>query len=155
AQQQAEAGLAEARAAQQQAEATERQAEFSLQMAKSNVAGLQAQLENAQFDLAQCQMKAPADGYVVDWVVREGTMLTPAPMAAAGTFISTSEPFVVASFPQSYLPNVRAGDAVEVVLAPSPGRLFPAKVENVITATGEGQYAPSGTIPLASKVGSQ
>ena len=38
---------------------------------------------------------------------------------------------------------------------PYPGRLFKAKVEGVIPATGEGQFNPSGTIPLASKVGSQ
>src|SRR5262249_40421349 len=53
------------------------------------------------------------------------------------------------------LMNVQAGDEVELILDPYPGQLFKAKVENVITATGEGQYAPSGQIPYASKVGSQ
>ncbi len=35
-----------------------------------------------------------------------------------------------------------------------PGRLFKAKVEYVITATGEGQYTPSGQLPSAAKLGS-
>jgi multidrug resistance efflux pump len=154
AQQQAEAGLGGARSAQLQAEAAARQAAFTLQVAQSNVPAVQAQLDDARFNLAQCRMTAPADGYVVDWQVHEGTMLVPRPMSAAGTFISTSENAVVASLPQNYLTNVAPGNDVEVVLDPYPGRLFHGKVESVITATGEGQFAPSGQIPSAAKVGS-
>jgi multidrug resistance efflux pump len=79
----------------------------------------------------------------------------PAPVAAAGTFISTAETFIAAAFPQNYLTNVQPGDEVELVLDPYPGRLFKARVDIVIPATGEGQFAPSGTIPDASRVGSQ
>ena len=153
--QQADAGLAEAQSAQRQAEAAARQAAFALKMAQSNVPSIQAQLDDARFNLEQCRMLAPADGYVVNWQVQDGTMLVPAPLAAAGTFISTSETYVAAAFPQNYLPNVRAGDPVEVVLDPYPGRVFQGEVESVITATGEGQFVPGGTIPDASKVGSQ
>ena len=63
--------------------------------------------------------------------------------------------FVVAVFPQNFLMNVQSGDEVEVILDPYPGRLFKAKVDTVITATGEGQFAPSKTIPEASQVGSR
>src|SRR5262249_20351373 len=54
-----------------------------------------------------------------------------------------------------FLMNVQPGDEVELILDPYPGQLFKARVDTVITATGEGQYAPSQTIPEASKVGSQ
>jgi multidrug resistance efflux pump len=91
----------------------------------------------------------------VNWQVQEGTMRVPMPMAAAGTFVSTADTFIGASFPQNYLMNVRPDDDVEVVLDPYPGRLFKAKVDEVIPATGEGQYMVSAQIPLASKVGSQ
>ncbi len=155
AQQQADAGLVAARFALQQAEADQRQAESSLQMARSNVTAVQEQLNEADFNLTQCKMLAPADGFVVNWQVQDGTMLVPMPMAAAGTFVNTSETFIAASFPQNSLMNVRPGDDVELILDPYPGRLFTAKVEDVIPATGEGQFAPSGQIPLASKVGSQ
>jgi len=43
---------------------------------------------------------------------------------------------------------------VELVLDPYPGRLFKGEVDNVITATGEGQFKVSGNIPYAAKVGS-
>ena len=155
AQQQAVSALAAAQAAQNQAEAAAVQSDFALKVAQSAVPGVQAQLADAQFNLNQCRMTAPADGYVTAWAVQEGTMLVPMPMAAAGVFICTSETFVIASFPQNYLTNVRRGDEAEVVLDPYPGRLVPAQVEDVIMATGEGQFAPSGQLPQASRVGSQ
>jgi len=154
AQEQAEAGLAGAKAAQQQAEAAARQAAFTLKVAESNVPAVQAQLDNALFNLAECKMFAPADGYVVNWQVQEGTMLVPVPLAAAGTFIDTSDTAVAAAFPQNYLTNVEPGNEVEMVLDPYPGRLFKGKVDTVIPATGEGQFITSGNIPYAAKIGS-
>src|SRR5262249_51793766 len=85
----------------------------------------------------------------------EGTMLVPMPMAAAGTFIDTSKTYIAVSFPQNYLTNVQPGDDVELILNPYPGRLFKAKVDTVIPATGEGQFTPSGQIPEASRIKSQ
>jgi multidrug resistance efflux pump len=139
----------------QQAEAAARQAGFALKMAQGNVPAVQAQLDDARFNLAACRMTAPADGYVVNWQVQEGTMIASVPLTAAGTLISTAGTAVVASFPQNYLVHVQPGDEVELVLDPYPGRLFKARVDTVITATGEGQFAPSGTIPDTSRVGSQ
>ncbi len=152
---QAEAGLGEAQAGQQQAEAADRQAQFALKVAQSNVPAAQAQLDDARFNLTQCRMVAPEDGYVVNWEVQEGSMITTVRASACGTFIVTAQTFIAASFPQNYLMLVRPGDDVEVILDPYPGRLFKAKVDAVIPATGEGQFVPSGTIPEASKVGSQ
>lgn len=152
---QAEAGLAEARSSKQQTEASARQSGFAVKIAQSNVPAVQAQLDDARFNLTQCRMLAPADGYVVNWQVQDGTMLVPVPLAPAGTFVATAETFIVAAYPQNFLTNVRAGDEVELVLDPYPGRLFKARVEYVIIATGEGQAAPSGKIPDASLVRSQ
>src|SRR5262249_39683034 len=155
AQLQAEAKVMEAKAAQRQAEAAERQSEFTLKMAESNVTSVQAQLKDALFNLEQCQVRAPADGFVVDWVVREGSMVVPLVMRPAGAFIEASGTDVVAGRPPNYLMNVKPGNEVEMALAPYPGRLVKGKVENVIEATGEGQFAPGGEIPKASTVGSQ
>jgi membrane fusion protein (multidrug efflux system) len=123
-------------------------------IAQSNVPAVEAQLNDAQFNLQQCKMTAPADGYVVNWQVQPGTMLVPAPIAAAGTFVSTADIAVVAVFPQNYLMNVEPGDDVELVMDPYPGRLFTAKVDSIIPASGGGQFTTSGDIPNAAKVGS-
>jgi len=154
AQRQAEAGLAGAQSTFQQAQAAARQATFTLKVSESNVPAVQAQLDDARFNLAQCKMYAPADGYVVNWQVQEGVMLVSIPIHPAGTFINTSETFIGAVFPQNYLMNVKPGDKVELVLDPYPGRLFKAEVDNVITATGEGQFKVSGNIPYTAKIGS-
>ncbi len=154
AEQQAVAGLAAAQSAQQQAEAAARQAAFALKVAEGSVPGVQAQLDDARFNRDQCKMYAPSDGFVVNWQVQEGTMLVPMPVAAAGTFIETSETTIAAAFPQNYLVNVKPGDEVELVLDPYPGRLFTGEVENVIQATGEGQFKTGGSIPDAARIGS-
>src|SRR5262249_58489281 len=105
----------------QQAEADERQAVFSVQIAKGNVPAVQAQLDDALFNLAQCKMYAPGDGYVVDWQVQEGSWVAPIRVLAIGTFILTSQTFIAAVFPQNRLMHVRDGDEVEVILDPYPG----------------------------------
>jgi len=152
---QAQAVVAQAESAKQQAEAADRQARAAVQVAQNNVPAIQAQLREAQFNLAQCKMYAPADGYVVDWQVQDGTMLVPVPLAAAGTFINTSDTSIVAAFPQNYLTNVAPGNEVEVVLDPFPGQLFKGKVDTVISATGAGQFTTGGNIPDAAKIGSE
>jgi len=99
-------------------------------------------------------MMAPSDGYVVNWQVQPGTMLASASASAAGTFVDTSDIAVVAVFPQNYLSNVQPGDDVELVLDPYPGRIFTAKVDTVILASGGGQFTVSGNIPNAASAGS-
>lgn len=155
AQQQAEAGLTAAQASLTHAQAVENQAAFGVNRANSKIQAAEALVNEAEFSLAHCKMLAPADGYVVAWAVQEGTMLVPMPLTAAGTFINTEETIIAASFHQNWLMNVEPSNDVELVLAPFPGRLFTGKVENVVPATGEGQYDPSKSIPLASQVGSQ
>jgi membrane fusion protein, multidrug efflux system len=152
--QEADAAVQQAGAAVTQAQASEQQAIAAIQVAKSNVTTIEAQLDEARFNLVQCKMTAPEDGYVVNWQVQVGTMVVPAPIAAAGTFVVTSDTAVAAVFPQNWLSNVEPGNDVEMVLNPYPGRLFFGKVDYVISATGGGQFETGGTIPNASKIGS-
>src|SRR5262245_39878395 len=136
----ADAAVAQARAAALQAAAV-------VVATEGTIPGIEAQLGDAKFNLSQCKMLAPADGYVVNWQVQVGTMLVPVPIAAAGTFVDTSSIQVLALFPQNYLTNVRPDDEVEMVLDPYPGRLFTGKVDAIIPAAGGGQLTPTGNIP--------
>jgi multidrug resistance efflux pump len=142
--QSADAAVAQARAAAVQAAA-------AVIVAESAIPGIEAQLGEARFNLSQCAMRAPADGYVVNWQVQVGTMLVPAPIAAAGTYVDTSSVRALALFPQNYLTNVRQGDDVEMVLDPYPGRLFTGKVDAIIPAAGGGQLTPTGDIPATAR----
>jgi multidrug resistance efflux pump len=148
---QATAALAEAQSGAFQAEATVKQAAAALDIAENNVPAIAAQLDDARFNLAQCKMTAPSDGYVVNWQVREGTMLVPYRLAAAGTFVDTSSVDVLAAFPQSFLTNVRPGNEVELVLDAHLGVVFKGRVDAVIPASGGGQLTTSGEIPSAAQ----
>jgi len=137
-----------------QANASQEQTIAALAAAKDAVVATEAQLDNARFDLQQCTMRAPADGFITDWQIRPGTFVVPMPMAAAGTFIDTAEMAIVASFPAQMLVHVRAGQEVEIAFKSNPGQLFRGKVVDILEASGEGQFAPGGKLPSAATVGS-
>jgi multidrug resistance efflux pump len=142
-------------AAVDQAKAVSVQAKIGIQAGESTAASLAAQLANAKFDLEQCTVYAPSDGFVTNWAVREGTMAVSLPMAPIGTFVDTTRVLVIASFPQNVLKNVRVGDAAELTFKTRPGEVFPAVVDSMIQASGEGQLALGGTLPSAASVGSK
>lgn len=141
----ADAGITQAKAAKQASMA-------SLAAARSTVEANQASLDNAQFDLERCTVYAPADGFVTNWQVREGTMAVPLPLAPMGTFVDTTEASIVATFGQNVVKNVKPGDAAEIVFKSSPGVVFSGKVIDVIPATGDGQFTTSGQLISTSSV---
>jgi multidrug resistance efflux pump len=81
-------------------------------------------------------------------------MVNPVTLAAAGTFVDTSSTTIAAAFPAQELLHVRPDQAVELAFKNQPGRLFHGKVQSVLQATGEGQYAPGGKLPSAADIGS-
>ncbi len=150
----AEENYAAAQAGLQQAKASVNQATSALAAAKDTVVSVQSQLDTARFNLKQCTVQAPSDGFITDWQIQEGTWVTDVRASAAGTFIDTSDTYVVASFPAEELIHVQPSQEVEMAFNSKPGRLFTGKVENVIEATGEGQFKPGGTLPSAATIGS-
>lgn len=138
-----------------QAKATAVQAKIGQQAAGSTAQSLQAQLANAEFELKQCTVYAPADGFVTNWAAREGTMAVPMPLAALGTFVDTSQVLLVGNFPQNIATNIREGDAAELIFKSRPGEIFNGKVKTIVQATGEGQVAVSGNMPTAAEIGSK
>ncbi len=151
---QAEQQFAASEATVTQAEAAEAQARAALIAGKDTVGSVESQRETAKFNLEECTVKAPADGFVTDWQIREGTFVVPMPLAAVGTFVDTSETSIVASFPAQILLNVKPGQEVELAFKSNPGQLFRGKVENVIEASGEGQFTTGGKLPSAAQIGS-
>src|SRR5450631_1136591 len=69
----ADAAVQQAEAAVVQAQASAQQATAAVQVAMSNVPAVEAQLQDALFNLAECKMTAPDDGYVVNWQVQVGS----------------------------------------------------------------------------------
>ncbi|MEZ6150606.1 MAG: efflux RND transporter periplasmic adaptor subunit [Pirellulaceae bacterium] len=134
------------------ATASKDQAVASLAVAKSTVKSIRANLDNAEFDLKQCTVYAPADGFVTNWQVREGTMAVPLPLAPMGTFIDTSEAFIVATFGQNHLMHVKPGDRAEIAFKSRPGQVFTGQVVTVIQASCEGQFTTTGQLANAASI---
>jgi multidrug resistance efflux pump len=143
-----------ARAELQQTQDQLDQATKALAAAKDSLPGLRAAVEIAQFNLSQCTITAPTDGYVTDWQIRQDSMVNTITAAAVGTFVDTSSTSVVAAYPAEQLIHVQPGQQVELAFKCRPGVLYRGKVDNVLQATGEGQFAPSGKLPSAAQIGS-
>jgi multidrug resistance efflux pump len=141
-------------AAVEQASATAEESQHALGSAKRRVESVEAQLQSARFNLEQCTVRAPSDGFVVNWQAREGSMTASTPISAIGTFIDTSEVYLGASFGQNTVAFVQPGDPVEIALKSHPGQIFKGEVDYVIKASGEGQFAPGGQLPSAASLGS-
>ena len=120
----------------------------SLDEANATIRSLEAQLRGARWQLDETVVRAPSAGYIFNLQVRPGTYVANIPLAASMTFVSDEAREVLASFSQSAGRHVQAGDEAEVVFARVPGRVFAGKVKLVMEATGTGQLAPSGELPI-------
>lgn len=114
----------------------------------THVAQLQAELNNAQFDLDQTVVRAPTDGFVTQVALEPGVYLVPAPFRPAMTFINTNSKASAlgAAFQQNALQRVHAGDEAEIAFQAVPGRVFRGRVRVVLDAIAAGQIQASGTL---------
>lgn len=144
-----------AQAAVDMARASKTATEFSLLSAKSSYKATEAQLRTANIELDRVSIRAPADGYIMNWQAREGTMTTTVITSAQGTFVDMSTTKVLAVFRQNLLKNVAEGDAVEIAFKSFPNRLITGKVEAILEYTGEGQIFTQGVLPIAADIGSK
>ena len=129
----ATAQLKESKAVQKQAAAT--------------VESVKAQLDTARYYLDNTLLVAPEDGHIVNLQVQPGMVAGIVRVGGIASLIVDSDRYLLASFTQQTLKYVRVGQPVEVALDLYPGQVFPAKVDSIWWANGEGQYLPSDIIP--------
>lgn len=123
------------------------QGEFAaIATARAKRAETEVMLENARWELEQTVYRAPSDGKVVNLQVRVGTMLVPFPFSPAFSFVEDQQE-VVAFYNQNELYNVKEGDLAEIYLPTSPGEIIKAKVNSIVWAQSQGQFAQGGMIP--------
>lgn len=132
-----------------------KQTEYSLAAAKHGVEAAQSGLATVQFDLERCTYVAPFEGRIMNWQLTANTPVARWRFTAVGTMEDLSDTLVAAIFPQNQLKNVNPGDAVEIAFKRRPGQIISGKVETIANYTGEGQFAPTGDLPMAANVGSK
>lgn len=119
-----------------------------LAAAEASITGLNAQLDNAKWQLEETTVRAPANGYVTNLQLRPGNMVTTMPVASSLAFVSNEEKFIVASFSQSSIRYLQLDDVAEVVFTSRPGQVYTGKITHIIEDTGEAQVTASGAIPV-------
>jgi multidrug resistance efflux pump len=109
------------------------------------VAEVKAQLAQAQLNLEWSRVYAPANGYVTNVQLREGSYVhvgTP-----VLTCIDGDQWWVVANLRENGLENVRPGQRVGLTFNTYPGRVFPGAVQTAGWGVDQGQGSPSGSLP--------
>jgi multidrug resistance efflux pump len=138
-------------AAVRQAQAEERKAQlrYASQIGgvNTNVARVEAELEQARYYLDNTTMTAPADGYIVNLQVRPGMVSGIVRFGAIASFIVEADRYLLGTYYQEHLKYVKRGQPVEVAIDLYPGQIFKGKVDSIWWASGEGQLLPSGELP--------
>ncbi len=99
-----------------------------LATAKAQVDVSRADLANAQWNVDQTSVYAPANGYAINVQLRPGSYVTAFPVAPAMSIVEEAYQ-VIALYAQNELTLVAPGDAAEVALPTHPGRIIKAKVD--------------------------
>ncbi|HWU39583.1 MAG TPA: HlyD family secretion protein, partial [Candidatus Acidoferrum sp.] len=87
------------------------------------VAEVRAELEVARLNLEWTRIYAPANGYVTNVQLREGTYVHAG--VPVLTFVDSDQWWVVANYRENALENIRPGQRVGLTFNTYPGRIFP------------------------------
>lgn len=117
----------------------------------TSVAQIQAQLDNAVWELSQTTVRAPADGYVTLVAATEGDRALQ--MRSVMSFIVEKEIALVGLFPQNGFQTITEGAPVDIVFDNVPGRIYHAKVIAIPRGIGQGQVAVSGALARTNALG--
>ncbi|WP_108063349.1 HlyD family secretion protein [Poseidonibacter lekithochrous] len=119
---------------------------YDVEKYEKDVATTRSKLVDAKFDLESTIVRAPTDGFVTHLRLRPGMMATTLPFAPLMTFIHTKKTNYFGGFTQQPMQNIKVGNNAEIFFPGIPGRVFKAKVVNIMDAIAEGQLSPSATM---------
>lgn len=95
----------------------------------------QEQLVKAKWDLDSTLVRAPADGFVTNFILREGQRVSMMPRLQ----MYTEEKYVLMRVNHQAIRNVKPGQVAEFASSVYPGKIFSAEVEGIVEGTGEAQ----------------
>lgn len=117
----------------------------------TTVAQLQAQLEQAEWELGQTSVRASQNGYVTTMALTVGARAVP--MRSAMSLIVTGDIMIVGVFNQNGFKTIKPGSEVRLVFASRPGAVYVSRIADISWGIGEGQLAVSGTLGRAETIG--
>ncbi len=113
------------------------------------VAEIKAQLADAKLNLSWTRVHAPADGYVTNVQLREGSYVHAG--SPVLTCIESGQWWVVANYRENSLEYLRPGQPVGLSFNTYPGRIFRGVLKTVGPGVSQGQAVPSGNLPAVAE----
>lgn len=110
-------------------------AKLGVKAKESELASAKESVAQAQWNLDNTKVYAPADGYVTNFILREGQYIGAVPRMQ----MYTNEKYVLMRVNHQAIRNVTVGRPAEFSSAVYPGKVFVAEVEGIVEATGEAQ----------------
>jgi hypothetical protein len=120
--------------------------EYDVQRYDAEVKGLIAQIAAAHWNLDNCTVRAPGDGYPVAVTLEPGNRVTN--MRSVMAYVVTTRN-MIAGINQIYLRHIEPGQPVEIALKLLPGKMLTGTVVEVVHINPQGQLPPSGQVPMA------
>lgn len=109
--------------------------QISMTSKEADLQNKRAALAQSEWDLAQTKIYAPTDGYVTNFMAREGQFVGAIPRLK----MYSDEKFVLMRINHQAFRNIKVGQEAEFATAIYPGKVFNAHVEGIVEATGESQ----------------
>jgi len=116
---------------------------------RAEVMNFTAQLDNANWELAETMVRAPSDGMVVGLSLRPGQRVVNMPLRSWVAFVGAGDQRMAMGIAQSRIRYVEPGQKAEVVFRMFPGRTLNATVLEVVRINPAAQVPPSGMVPPA------
>ena len=104
-----------------------------------------AAVQQAQLDLSNTTVTAPADGVVTNLRLSAGQFVNRGQPLLS--FINSGPRWISAAMRENQLGNLKTGDKVLVVLDDAPGRVLTGRVESIGWGITQGDEAPTGQLP--------
>jgi multidrug resistance efflux pump len=114
------------------------------------VAQIEAQLDQARWELKQTVVRAPGDGYVTLLAAAVGDRALQA--RAVMSFIVSDDIALVGLFAPNGFETIRPGASVSIIFDNHPGRIFSARIVDVPRGVGQGQIAVSGMLARSNEL---
>lgn len=112
----------------------------------TTVAQLQAELGDAERDLAFTVVRAPTDGVAPIIPLRVGVRVVPLPLRPVMAFVPAGNTVFAAAFVQNAMQRVKTGSEAEIAFDAVPGRVFRGKVGRIFDAMVQGEIQAGGTL---------
>ncbi|MGI9373372.1 MAG: HlyD family secretion protein [Hyphomicrobiales bacterium] len=137
----------------ERARASERKARLAFESqidgVNTTVAKLRAELELAEYNLRETEVRAPSNGFVAGLTLRPGQRVANLPLRSWVAYVNTDDDRLAVGISQLRLRYIKPGQPAEVVFNLYPGKVFTGTVDRIVEVTAAGQLQASGILTTA------